>query len=252
MARYFYTLVENTHVVRQSLSKDGAERLTPEGEWIDYPSLWDVTMNGRSIASEEEALETAKEIFERDPEWWAWESRMRASDEAYGRGDHGEAERHWNAHLEFEVNMGSNRSLDNLAMLYQAQGKFAEAEPLYERSLAMTEKTLGPEHPEVAQILNNLASLYQAWGKHADAEPLHVRALAIVEKALGPEHPDVAESLEKFAALLHKTGRDAEAAKMEARATAIRKPKSPPGRARRATWTRMWRWLTRRRKRTAK
>ena len=253
MTRYYYTLVESTYVVRQSRSKHGAERLTPEGEWINYPNyMWDVIMNGRPIASEEEAMETAKKIFARDPEWWAWEGRKRAGDEAYRRGNHGEAERHWKAQLEFEVNMGMTGSLDNLAMLYQAQGKYAEAEPLYERSLAMTEKTLGPEHPEVAQILNNLASLYQAWGKHAEAEPIIVRALAIMEKALGPEHPDVADSLENYAALLHKTGRDAKAANMEARATAIRKPKSPPGRARRATWTRLWRWLTRRRKRTAK
>ena len=94
----------------------------------------------------------------------------------------------------------------------------------------------------MAQILNNLASLYQAWGKHAEAEPLHARVLAIVEKALGPTHADVAESLENYAALLHKMGREAEAANMEARAIAIRKPKSPPGRARRTTWTRPWRW----------
>jgi tetratricopeptide (TPR) repeat protein len=252
MARYFYSLVENTYVVRQSRTDGGAEYLTPEGEWIDYSDLWDVIMNGRPIASEEEALEKAKKIFERRPEWWAWESRMRAGDEAYRRGDYGEAEKAWKAQLEFEVNMGSNRSVDNLAILYQAQGKYDEAEPLYERSLAMTEKFLGPEHPEVAQILDKLASLYQAQGKHAEAEPLHVRALAIVEKALGPTHVDMAESLENYAALLHKTGRDAEAAKMEARAKAIRKPKSPPGRARRATGTRLWQWLTRRRERTAK
>ncbi len=203
MTRYYYSLVEGTYVVRQSRSKHGTEHLTPEGEWIDYPDLWDVITNGRPIASEEEALETAKKIFEQDPEWWAWQSRMRAGDEAYGRGDHAEAERHWKAQLEFEVNMGSNRSLDNLAMLYQAQGKYAEAEPLY------------------------------------------VRVLAILEKALGPEHPDLAESLKNYAALLQKMGREAEAAKMEARALAIRKPKSPPVRARRAIWTRMWRWLTR-------
>ena len=119
-------------------------------------------------------------------------------------------------------------------------------------SLAITEMAFGPEHPSVGTSLNNLAQLYEILGRYADSELLQKRALAIMEKALGPEHPDVAESLEKFAALLHKTGRDAEAAKMEARATVIRKPKLPPGRARRATWTRMWRWLTRRRKRTAR
>lgn len=39
------------------------------------------------------------------------------------------------------------------------QGNYAEAEPLYRQSLAITEKTLGPEHPGVATPLNNLAGL---------------------------------------------------------------------------------------------
>ena len=40
-------------------------------------------------------------------------------------------------------------SLNNLAELYQAQGKYGDAEPLYKRSLAIIEKALGPEHPQV-------------------------------------------------------------------------------------------------------
>ncbi len=151
MARYYYSLVENTYVVRQSRSKHGAEYLTPEGEWIDYPNyMWDVIMNGREVASEEEALEKAKKIFERNPEWWAWQSRMRAGDEAYRRGDYGEAERHWKAQLEFEVNMGSNRSLDNLAMLYQAQGKHAEASaamPITDLRTSISSSTTRPRRP---------------------------------------------------------------------------------------------------------
>ncbi len=47
------------------------------------------------------------------------------------------------------------------AALYQAQGKYAEAEPLYKRALAIDEKALGPEHPNVANDLSNLAILYQ-------------------------------------------------------------------------------------------
>ncbi len=50
-------------------------------------------------------------------------------------------------------------SLNNLALLYQAQGHYAEAEPLYQRSLAIKEKALGPEQPDVAMSLNNLAEL---------------------------------------------------------------------------------------------
>ncbi|CAN0589164.1 unnamed protein product, partial [Laminaria digitata] len=36
---------------------------------------------------------------------------------------------------------------------------YAEAGPLYKRSLAIKEKALGPEHPSVATSLNNLALL---------------------------------------------------------------------------------------------
>ncbi len=55
--------------------------------------------------------------------------------------------------------------------LYQAQGRYAEAEPLYKRSLAIREKALGPDHPAVGTSLNNLAALYFAqrdWARAAD------------------------------------------------------------------------------------
>ncbi len=56
-------------------------------------------------------------------------------------------------------------SLNNLAALYHAQGRYAEAEPLYNRALAILEKALGPGHPLVATSLNNLAELYKAQGR---------------------------------------------------------------------------------------
>ena len=37
----------------------------------------------------------------------------------------------------------------------RAQGNYAEAEPLYQRALAIREKALGPEHPDTAASLNN-------------------------------------------------------------------------------------------------
>ena len=58
------------------------------------------------------------------------------------------------------------------------------------RSLAIWEKALGREHPDVAKSLSNLALLYQSRGRYADAEPLYQRSLAIYEKVLGRNHPD--------------------------------------------------------------
>ena len=115
----------------------------------------------------------------------------------------------------------SRRSLNNLAALYRTQGRYAEAEPLYKRSLAIREKALGPDHPDVAQSLNNLAVLYEEQGRYADAEPLYKRSLAIREKALGPDHPDVAQSLNNLAELYKEQGRYADAEPLYKRSLAI-------------------------------
>ena len=70
-------------------------------------------------------------------------------------------------------------SLNNLAQLYDTQGDYAKAEPLYKRSLSILEKALGPEHPYVAKSLNNLAALYRATTRNMLAEPLEQRAAKI-------------------------------------------------------------------------
>lgn len=41
------------------------------------------------------------------------------------------------------------------------QGKYDEAEPLYVRAIAIVEKALGPEHPDLAVWLRNRAALLQ-------------------------------------------------------------------------------------------
>ncbi len=84
-------------------------------------------------------------------------------------------------------------SLSDEARLYYQQGENDRAEQLYRRSLAIREKALGPDHPDVATSLDNLAKLYQAQGKYAEAEPLLQRSLAIrngATKRLGAKPPD--------------------------------------------------------------
>ena len=56
-------------------------------------------------------------------------------------------------------------SLNNLAAMYQVQGRYAEAVPLFRRSLAIWEKALGPKHPIVAQSLGNYAVLLRETGR---------------------------------------------------------------------------------------
>ena len=48
-------------------------------------------------------------------------------------------------------------NLNDLALVYRAQGKYAEAEGLFKRALTIREKALGASHAYVGQTLNNLA-----------------------------------------------------------------------------------------------
>jgi hypothetical protein len=58
--------------------------------------------------------------------------------------------------------------------------QYAQAEPLYKRSLAIWEKALGPDHPDVATSLNNLAAPYRKTGREKEAKALEDRARVIV------------------------------------------------------------------------
>jgi tetratricopeptide (TPR) repeat protein len=90
------------------------------------------------------------------------------------------------------------------------QGRYSEAIPLAQRTLAIVEKALGPDHPNVATALNNLADLYRAQGRYADAETLYKRSLAMREKELGPDDLNVALSLNNLAGLYLTQGRYAD------------------------------------------
>jgi CHAT domain-containing protein/Tfp pilus assembly protein PilF len=104
--------------------------------------------------------------------------------------------------------------------LYRA-GKFVEAISLAQQVLAMREKALGPNHPDVAQSLYNLAALYGEQLRYSEAEPLYKRALAIYGKALGSDHRNVAMVLVNLASLYQEQGRYTEAESLDKRALAV-------------------------------
>ena len=69
------------------------------------------------------------------------------------------------------------------ALLRVAESRYSEAESLYERALAIREKTLGPEHPELATSLENYAALLRETARAEEAEMLEARAKAIRAKS---------------------------------------------------------------------
>jgi tetratricopeptide (TPR) repeat protein len=154
-----------------------------------------------------------------------WRSHIFAGFQAQEQGDYIEAENQFAAALKTAEASGPlervDTTLNNLAELYRAQGKYADAEPLYKRALAMREQASGPHHPHVAQSLRGLAALYKSLGKYDQAEPLFKRALEIWEKALAPYHQEVATTLNALGELYFAQGKYAEAEGAYKRSVAI-------------------------------
>ena len=99
---------------------------------------------------------------------------------------------------------GVATSHNNLAVLYDAQGRYAEAEVHHRKALAIREKVLPADHPGVATSHNNLAVLYHEQGRYAEAGEHFLKALAIRERVSPPDHPDVATSCNNLA-IFYKT-----------------------------------------------
>lgn len=89
-------------------------------------------------------------------------------------------------------------------LLLLERARYAEAEPLLRRALAINETNPGSNISTIALSLNNLAVLLIETDRLDEAEPLLVRALAIDETNVVPDNPKVAIDLSNLGALYLK------------------------------------------------
>jgi tetratricopeptide (TPR) repeat protein len=141
--------------------------------------------------------------------WHLWEPLVAHVAAAGDRGD---------AH---SIGTPTTRLMNQAALYWKQRIRFPEAERIFRRAIAIDERTLGPDHPQMAIGLSNLASLLYARNRLAEAEPLMRRMLAIGEQSLGLDHPNVATGLNNLAQLFKATNRFAEAEPLMRRALAI-------------------------------
>lgn len=79
-----------------------------------------------------------------------------------------------------------------------------------QRAVAISEKALGPDHPDLAAPLKNLATVYHLESRYAAAEPLYRRALGLLGKNAG-ESAEAAEVMGELADLYRAQRRNTEA-----------------------------------------
>ncbi|HET9194406.1 MAG TPA: DUF2914 domain-containing protein [Vicinamibacterales bacterium] len=86
------------------------------------------------------------------------------------------------------------RSIVEQAEQAAAAGNYASAEDLLREAAALQERTLGAQHPDLANTLNNLGIVCEITDNPIDAEHYFRRAHAIAAATLAPDHPFVATS----------------------------------------------------------
>ena len=116
-----------------------------------------------------------------------WETYTAAGDKAYHKGNYPEAEKQWVAAFTEAEGFEPQdprlaTSLNNLGEVYRLQRRYAAAEPQHKRALAIREKVLDSEHPDVAQSLENYAALLRKTGRGNEAAWMETRAKAIRTK----------------------------------------------------------------------
>jgi len=106
--------------------------------------------------------------------------------------------------------------LNGLAELSREQGKYAEAESLYQRALQIRTQRLGSQHPATAEVLDDFAGFQHVQGRTQEAAIMYQRALTTREHVLGPDHQLTLDTHARLQEVLVGLGQMQEAAHVEA------------------------------------
>ncbi len=90
-----------------------------------------------------------------------WERVTAMGVQAFAQGDYAEAVRQFQAALPLAEVGSLAPSFMNLAAVYEAQGQYTDAALLYRRALVLQEQILGPDHPQLIDVLEAHAALHR-------------------------------------------------------------------------------------------
>jgi tetratricopeptide (TPR) repeat protein len=118
------------------------------------------------------------------------------------------------------------KAQEDLGDFYSAEGRYAEAEKVYEKALELKEDMLGRANPAIIPAVDDVARVSFAQMKYDQAADLIARELRIMEREYGDDDPKLVPSLEQVARVLEAASKYPEAEKFLARAIAIREKAS--------------------------
>jgi len=86
------------------------------------------------------------------------------------------------------------RELNNKGVELYKMGDYPKALEYHQKALAIREKVLGVNHPDIAQSYNNIGTLYYLMEDLNKAQEYVSKAIEIWQKALPANHPDLLDS----------------------------------------------------------
>jgi eukaryotic-like serine/threonine-protein kinase len=114
----------------------------------------------------------------------------------------------------------------NLAYVYDALGRKAEAAKLYEDTLLVQRAKLGSDHPRTHSTMDHLSAVYVALGRHAEAATLHEEMLPLQSARLGRDHRETLDSMRQLGIRYTLAGRHHDALRLRTELLALHKAKN--------------------------
>lgn len=148
-----------------------------------------------------------------------WDKKNDEVESLYNQKNYEAAEKAATVALEIaEKNYGPQhinvaKSLNNLAMIYRAQGEIDRAVEYYNNALELKRKILDADNPSIANTLNNLGVLYAASDDYLKAESMFKDALRIWTKKPDENVDSMIFALDNLVRLYKRMGDQEEAAK---------------------------------------
>jgi tetratricopeptide (TPR) repeat protein len=109
------------------------------------------------------------------------------------------------------------------AMALLSDGRYNEAEELFEQVMETRKRVLGDEHPDTLASMANLASTYWNQGRWKEAEELNMQVIETRKRVLGDEHPSTLTSMNNLALTYRDQGRWKEAEELNMQVIETRK-----------------------------
>ncbi|CAF0818736.1 unnamed protein product [Adineta steineri] len=115
-----------------------------------------------------------------------------------------------------------------LGSIKKDQGKYKEALTFHKQSLAICQKTLPPNHPDLAMSYNNIGIVHYNMGDYPKALSYYEKATAIRQQSFHPNHPDLAASYNNIGEVHRNTGNYAKALSFHEKSLEIKQQSLPP------------------------